>query len=1052
MTIESMGRVWLFAVLVGSAGAASAQQTASPKPELTVQSGHTKTVTAVAFLPDGKHLASAGMDMTLRIWDLGTGEEIRTIRRSHKNTGYIPTVDSIEAAPDGNLICSEEGLVVIDPASGKEVRTFPTSLDPKYSGGVTKDGNVLTVQRARDGKGYTVVKTDYLKGVEVRTLGGSGTEGAFTAVALSPDGGTLAIGDNKGGMSLTDTSSGKELAPLEKHQGQVQRIAFSPDGRRFASASDDATVRIWDSRSGKVLHTIKMEKRATSALFTPDGSAFVAAGWGQDVRMWDVSSGKLLRSFVGHTNGATSLALSPDGTLLASGSGDNSVRIWDMRSGAPVRVLAGGFKPVDALAASRDGRYLVSVMRSGRMAVWDLARGTYERALQGGNSVAISSDSRTLISGGTDRVIRTWDMPTGRRLLEMKGHEGAVTSVAVTRDGRLIVSGSDDKTVRVWDAATGDLTRLIPTEEPIRGLALTPDDKGAVLAGDDTFSVVSFRLEMSVRRAGSSSGSHVRGDLAVSGDGKLLIAGWRPTLLMDPETLSEIGHLSDGVDIRTALALSPDGTRLLTGYYGTGSVPVWEIPSGRKLLELQGHSGGVNAAAWTVQKQAVTGGEDGTVRFWNAQTGQELCRLYAIDDDWIAVSPEGYFDASPGGMRKIRWTVGMHSYPLEAFSEGYYMPGLLARKLKEAAVTAAKLPRLSEGFALPPSVKIVSPSDGAALEAETAEVVVEAADQGGGIDEIRLYHNGKAVGAESRGMKAVASRRTQRFQVRLADGENTFQAVALSRNRIESNPAQVSVTCKGPAKGSAMHVVAVGINKYKNPALSLNFARGDAEGVLAFFASHGGSLFREVKTRELYDQNATKAGILAALDSLGATRPEDVAVIYFAGHGDSVENTWYFVPYEVVNPENEDAMRKGGLSSKELQERIKNIGARKVLVMMDACKSGAALLAFAGRGLEDRKALSQLARAAGVHVVAASTGEQIAAEVKDLGHGVFTHTLLEALKGKADGSPKDDVVTVRELVSFVESELPEISQKYKSEAQYPVVDSRGMDFPLTVVK
>ena len=137
-----------------------------------------------------------------------------------------------------------------------------------------------------------------------------------------------------------------------------------------------------------------------------------------------------------------------------------------------------------------------------------------------------------------------------------------------------------------------------------------------------------------------------------------------------------------------------------------------------------------------------------------------------------------------------------------------------------------------------------------------------------------------------------------------------------------------------------------------------------------------------------------------------------------------------FLPHELVYPEKEDAVRKGGLSSAELQGYIKNIGARKVVVLMDACKSGGAMAAFAGRGVEDRKALAQLARAAGVHVMAASTKDHIAAEVKDLGHGVFTHTLLAGLKQGADGSPKDGIVSVRELVSYVESQLPEVSAKY----------------------
>jgi len=109
---------------------------------------------------------------------------------------------------------------------------------------------------------------------------------------------------------------------------------------------------------------------------------------------------------------------------------------------------------------------------------------------------------------------------------------------------------------------------------------------------------------------------------------------------------------------------------------------------------------------------------------------------------------------------------------------------------------------------------------------------------------------------------------------------------------------------------------------------------------------------------------------------------------------------------------------------------------------------GQSLVAF--RGFEDRKALSQLSRSTGVHVIAASTKDQFAAEVKDLGHGVFTYTLLEGLKGEAAGG--SETVTVRKLMGFIEERLPDITQKYKQEAQYPVVDSKGMDFPLTMAK
>jgi uncharacterized caspase-like protein len=176
--------------------------------------------------------------------------------------------------------------------------------------------------------------------------------------------------------------------------------------------------------------------------------------------------------------------------------------------------------------------------------------------------------------------------------------------------------------------------------------------------------------------------------------------------------------------------------------------------------------------------------------------------------------------------------------------------------------------------------------------------------------------------------------------------------------------------------------------------------------------------------------------------------PQDTVLIYLAGHGENINDKWYFVPHELTYPEREDDVRSKGISSDELSGYMKNIKAQKILLLIDACKAGAVLIAF--RGFEDRKALSQLSRSTGVHIVAASTKDQFAAEVKDLGHGVFTYTLLEGLGGKA--ASRGEAVTVRKLMGYVEEKLPEITKKYKQEAQYPVVDSRGMDFPLVIAK
>jgi hypothetical protein len=388
----------------------------------------------------------------------------------------------------------------------------------------------------------------------------------------------------------------------------------------------------------------------------------------------------------------------------------------------------------------------------------------------------------------------------------------------------------------------------------------------------------------------------------------------------------------------------------------------------------------------------------------------------------------------------------LNVYSIDNLFEKFFNPVYVASVLQGKKVEATA--DIRKGILSPPEVRITSPAAGSVLNTDTLAVAVAARDTGGGIDEIRLYHNGKVVGGDQRAVKIVprGGETVRQYSVSLVDGANTFRAVGFSRDRTESNPYELMVRLKAPSKEVSLYVLAVGINKYKNPALNLNYAEPDAKSIAGFFSQRGGGLFRKVNIREIYSEQATRENIVSQLNELQNTNPQDAVLIYLAGHGESLNDKWYFIPHELTYPEREADVRTKGVSSDDLSGYIKNIKAQKILLLVDACKSGAVLIAF--RGFEDRKALSQLSRSTGVHVVAASTKDQFAAEVKDLGHGVFTYTLLAGLGGKAAGP--GEPVTVRKLMVYVEEQLPEITKKYKQEAQYPVVDSRGMDFPLVL--
>jgi len=474
------------------------------------------------------------------------------------------------------------------------------------------------------------------------------------------------------------------------------------------------------------------------------------------------------------------------------------------------------------------------------------------------------------------------------------------------------------------------------------------------------------------------------------------------------------------------------------------------MATGKQLKVYKGHAAYISSIAFTPNgKNILSSGGDGSVRLWSVASGNELAKFYQFEkEQWVVITPEGYFNASPDGASHVNVRVRpLEVLNIDQFFEQFFNPAIVAKALQGEKVHVEK--KITEAFAPPPTVAIVSPESGHSFTRDAIQVNVLARDRGGGIDEIRLFHNGKAIGADQRKIAVVKKTDTLKrtYQAVLVQGKNHFRAIAFSRDRTESIPYELVVQLQAPEKETSLNLLVVGINDYKNSALNLNYAKPDAKSIVAFFKIYGAKLFKNIYIHELYDSQATGASIRAKLADLSHTPPQDVVVIFLAGHGENVDGKWFFVPHEVTYPERVEQVRVQCVSSDEIADYTRDMGARKILLLMDSCKAGAALLAF--RGYEDRLALMQLARATGVHIVAASTKNQYAAEVKTLGHGVFTHTLLTGIQGAAAAGDQK-TITVRRLLAFVEEKLPEISKEFKQEAQYPVVYSRGMDFPLAI--
>lgn len=707
---------------------------------------------------------------------------------------------------------------------------------------------------------------------------------------------------------------------------------------------------------------------------------------------------------------------------------------------------------VHGVAVNSGSDRMVTALEDGSVRLWSLSEGRELAKLDGHTGktkgVAVSQESSTMASLGEDGEVQVWRVDSGKKLARYSDDSKA-ESVVLSRNGSFSVTGHQDGSVRVRDAASGQLQAHLATGGGAVGaLALGGGDE-LLVAG--TGSGKLFAWNLSTKQALFAADAHDGGiaTLAIDKNGRRVVSGGRDGRIRVSDTASgeAVTEIDAGGGAVWSVALSGSGA-LIAAAGDDGVLRVFDLASGSLAETYEGHGATITSVTFGKDDKVVHSASlDGTTRVFERNSGAELAQAVSTRDGWAVYNMEGEFDGAGDGLEAVAWTAKENKFDLDRFAESHYEPGLLSRaSAGEKAEVAEARPNLSVQFATPPIVAFWSPDEDEKSDSEDYELTVQAGDLGGGIIEMRLYQNGRLV--RTKDLSDNEDKEVNEdFEVRLVTGENRFRLVALSRDRIESRPAKVTVTYTGEELKSNLHVVTIGINEYRNPALNLNYGVPDANGIRKFFEGQPRKLFNEVKFYSLENRDATRENIKNMLMSLSNTAPDDVVIIYYAGHGETVEKDWYLIPADLVYPEREDEIRAKGIKSDELQAWVNGIKANKVVMLMDACKSGAAMKAF--RGFGERKALARLSRSSGVHVVAAAAKDQFATELKQLGHGAFTYALLDGLRGEADYA-KDDVINVRELTTYIENRLPDLSEEVAGRPQFPVINSRGGDFPLAV--
>jgi WD40 repeat protein len=728
------------------------------------------------------------------------------------------------------------------------------------------------------------------------------------------------------------------------------------------------------------------------------------------IKLFDGRSGRFIKRITGFHENLTEIILSPDGERIITTGMENSIAVIDIRTGEFVNSISLK-NPLRCIEIYEDGKSAVVGDKKGVITFIDLSNFSILTEISTETpqvtSLAFSPDYKQIAAGtgvAIGYMIKKYpilliDAKTRIVSRKLEGMQGATTAVRYSYDGNTLYSGhkSNSRTLMKWDLNTG-------ANEIINQL----------------FNIVSL--------------------------------GGYASIDIDKKNSVIIATTDD----RSIQIIDLNTKELISNKFAS------KVRLVRKLEHFPRNVFGVNDG-----KNFIIGGFNKSMLYvYNSEKKGLVGYIHNYNDEWAVVASDGRMDGSLGAIKNLAWNAGIYNIPLENTYDANFTPRLLNQLIAEETVREEF--KVEQAAKIIPKLKIKSINEktitavtrGASTYSTSQKnITIEvAAEQNANlIDEVRLFHNNKLVNTiKAKPNEPIGA---MKFNASLTDAfgqDNFFYVTAISKQGFDSEKINFIVTYQGKSDEKAkLFLMTIGVNEYRNPKYNLNFAVADATAFEKEIQKGGHGLFETVVVTSIRNNKASKAEIIKAFGEIQKqAKEQDMLIFYYAGHGTmsegkTEESQFYLIPYDVTQLYGKDELLKEkAISANELKELSKNVNAQKQVFILDACQSAGAIDAMV-RGAAEERALAQLARSTGTFWITATGSEQFASEFKELGHGVFTYSVLEGLQGKADNGDKR--ITIKELSAYIENRVPEISEKYKGTAQFPSGYSFGNDFPIAIV-
>lgn len=1039
------------------------------KPEVVVTTGHNEQINCLALNKEATRMASGGNDNLVKIWDMATARELRTLGGNDGRVGYV------SFSPDGSMVGAglDHGeLKFYNVATGEVVSSYPmestiTEFGFKATGEVCFIGedhqlhvadyttgaapNIIKIAPASrlvvHPDGTTAFVYDYQSNLIQYDLN-SGAElsserlfdsynFAFTRMTMDPSGTYISMGFKDGSILVYNVKL-KKLRTFKEHQGVITAVEFDHRGQELIAIDHSGEVKVWNLENKKLKWSEKPTVFGSYAILShPLERSFLISDM-KRILLLKLKNGKEVRTFDAIGNQIVNMAYDQQGRFVAIASGDVSIKLWDLAQNRINGVLQ-GFFPV---AFAPGGTELVSMSNTLALAVWDPYTGEQKYTLdtQGEliQNLSYSSDGKYLAGAGFLGVIKVWDLEKQQLVKTLTGHVGGVYGTSWSPDGKQLVSAGLDQTIRVWDVNSGDEIQKLEGHQIIVS------------------------------------------DVKYSPDGRYFAsASWDKTVrLWDANSFELVRTFEGHTNMIMSISFSGDGAYLASCAgnnavsVADNSVRIWNVATGEEVCHFTEHEDLVMKVIYQSGSNKVfSAGEDGMAKLYDVDQCQEVASLVVVNkQDYVLLTPDHYYTASKDALEGVSFRVGESLYPFEQFDLKLNRPDIVASRIgnsPQALIDAyykayqKRLKKmkftedmLGDEFHLP-SGKILT--EELPLTTDQNELVFEAEfwDTRFMLDRINVYVNDVPIyGVEGIDLRSSqVNRMTQEIRVPLIPGRNKIQISCLNERGAESLRQTHELVREVQGKVGDLHIIAIGVSNYKEERFKLDFAAKDAQDFINTLKKSE-HLYNEVNVIELTDSMATVENIMALEEYLANTAPEDVVIMFFAGHGMLSREMEYF--YGTYDIEFKNPLGRG-LSYARIEQLFNKTRALKKLLIMDTCHSGEVeteveesegsgegqrnitTKSFAAReageafvGLENsydlvQSLFSDIRKGTGATVISSAGGAEYAYESEDWQNGLFTYCFLNGLRSKAADLNGDGEIYISELRAYVNKRVSELS-------------------------